>query len=204
MNGRSLPPVDEGPTAPRYDTGLINRPLDQGGLAVPDLRMLRSLCPDNWPDFSFTAHPMNLARALIPVCLAASTLPGQAQSLFKCVQDGKTTYQAQPCPEVAKQATVRAPAPPPAAPGSGADRSEVDRVIEFMSTYRSCADAVTIWREEMAKPYEAWRSRNAAIVSRIENDSQLHARYLQRVEAKRSGKASMCRPVGLELRGVKQ
>lgn len=150
----------------------------------------------------FAVKPMNLPRAFLFACIALAPCGASAQTLFKCVHEGKTTYQAQPCPELAQQGTIKAQAVPPAA--AGKDAEQVESVMEFMSTYRSCADAVTIWREEMAKPYEAWRSRNAAIVSRIENDSQLHARYLQRVEAKRSGKASMCRPVGLELRGVKQ
>lgn len=138
--------------------------------------------------------------ALLLAAFALSNPAVQAQTMFKCVQDGKTVYQAQACPEAATQATLKAQSGP-AAPGSAAD---VDRLIEFMSSYRACADAVTVWRQEMAGPYEVWRKRNATAVSRIENDRQLSARLAQRVEAKRNGKASMCRPVGLELRGVKE
>lgn len=142
---------------------------------------------------------MKLPFALLSLAMAVATLNVEAQTMFKCVQDGKTIYQAQPCPEAAKQEALKPQAAPPVAVGA-----DVDQMIEFMSTYRACADGVSIWREEMAKPYEAWRSRNAAMVSRIESDSQLRSRYLQRVEAKRNGKAGMCRPIALELRGVKQ
>jgi hypothetical protein len=77
-------------------------------------------------------------------------------------------------------------------------------MIEFMSAYRACADGIMIWREEMAGPYETWRKRNAVMVSRIENDKELRTRYEQRTDAKRNGKAGMCRDVALELRGVKR
>jgi hypothetical protein len=148
----------------------------------------------------FGLPPMKRSFAVLAATVALAAPWVQAQTMFKCVQDGKTVYQAQACPEAATQATLKAQAAPAAA-GSSAD---VERLIEFMSTYRACADAVTMWRQEMAQPYEAWRKRNAAAVSRIENDRQLSARLAQRVEAKRNGKAGMCRPVGLELRGVKE
>ena len=142
---------------------------------------------------------MKLTAALLLVIAALATTAAEAQTMFKCVQDGKTVYQAQPCPETAKQDTLKTQVAPSAAAGG-----DVDSMIEFMSTYRACADAITVWREEMAGPYERWRSRNSAMVSRIEDDKQLRARYQQRVEDKRNGKAGMCRSVALELRGVKQ
>lgn len=141
---------------------------------------------------------MKFPAALLFAIAGLAAPAAQAQSMFKCVQDGKTVYQAQPCPEAAKQDTLKVQATPATAPSA-----DVDKTIEFMSTHRACADAITIWREEMAGPYEAWRKRNAGVVSRIENDRQLRTRYEQRVAAKRNGKAGMCRDVGLELRGVK-
>ena len=128
-----------------------------------------------------------------------------AQTMFKCVQGENTVYQAEPCPETAKQDKLKAPPPPPPSAGKsgGAGSADVDRMIEFMSTYRACADGVSIWGQEMAAPYKEWRTRNAAMVSRIESDRQLQTRFKQRVEAKRNGKASMCRDVALELRGKK-
>jgi hypothetical protein len=74
-------------------------------------------------------------------------------------------------------------------------------MIEVMSSHRACADGLQIWRQEMTAPYEAWRSRNAAMVSRIENDKQLQALYQQRVDAKRNGTARMCRDAAIEFQG---
>jgi hypothetical protein len=142
---------------------------------------------------------MNLRIAFLSAIAVFATTTTAAQTMFKCVQDGRTVYQAQPCPETAKQDTLKTAVTPPT--GASAD---IDSTIEFMSTYRACADAITVWGQEMAGPYEAWRSRNSAMVSRVENDRQLRASYQQRVDAKRNGKARMCRDVALELRGVKQ
>jgi Domain of unknown function (DUF4124) len=142
---------------------------------------------------------MTFPAALLSVFAIFATPAAEAQSLFKCVQDGKTVYQAQPCPEAARQDTLRVQAASPAA-----SSPDIDRMIEFMSAYRACADGIMIWREEMAGPYETWRKRNAVMVSRIENDKELRTRYEQRTDAKRNGKAGMCRDVALELRGVKR
>jgi hypothetical protein len=135
-----------------------------------------------------------------------------AQGLFKCIQDGKTAYQDEPCATSAKQATLQYSRPAPAASaatsaslaGAPAGNSHaVDRMVEFVSTYQACAAAVQIWRQEMTGPYQDWRSRNLAAVTQIEKDPLLQARFQQLVAAKRNGKASMCRDVALELRGVK-
>lgn len=142
---------------------------------------------------------MKFQTALFLAIAALSAAGAQAQTMFKCVQEGKTVYQAQPCPESAKENTLKVQVAPPAPANA-----DVDKAIEFMSTYRACAEGAQIWRQEMSGLYEAWRGRNSAMVSRIENDKALHARYEQRIAAKRNGKASMCRPVALELRGVKQ
>ena len=144
----------------------------------------------------------HLTWIAVILCVLTVLVPtgAAAQTTYKCVQDGKTVYQAEPCPATAKQDTLKSQGGAPAA----AKGAEVDRMIEFMSTYRACADGVKIWGQEMAGPYEEWRSRNSTMVSRIENDRQLQALYQQRVDDKRNGKAGMCRDVALELRGKKQ
>ena len=142
------------------------------------------------------------ARALLPLLAVVATLfspASSAQTLYKCQQEGKTVYQGQPCPADAKQDTLRAKATSVDA-GRAAD---LDRTIDFMATYRVCADAVQVWGQEMAAPYADWRTRNAKMVSRVENDKQLQTRYEASVEAKRKGKPGMCRDVALELRGQK-
>jgi hypothetical protein len=143
---------------------------------------------------------MNTTTAFLAMLAVLVPTGAVAQTMYKCVQGGKTVYQAEPCPSTAKQDTLKSLGGALRAPAG----SEVDRLIEFMSTYRACADGIKIWGEEMAGPYEQWRSRNLAMVSRIENDRQLQALYRQRVDAKRNGKAGMCREVALELRGQKQ
>lgn len=163
-----------------------------------------------WPSFkarpvrpsafqAIHAYTMNFQAALFLAIATLYVAGAHAQGMFKCVQDGKTVYQAQPCPEAAKQDSLKVQVAPPAPTGA-----DVDKTIEFMSTYRACAEGSQFWRQEVSELYEGWRGRNSAMVSRIENDKALRARYEQRTAAKRSGKASMCRPVALELRGVKQ
>lgn len=149
---------------------------------------------------------MKTTTAILAAMAILAPTGAFAQTMFKCVQGENTVYQAEPCPETARQDKLKAPPPPPPGAGKsggGGGNADVDRTIEFMSTYRVCADAVSIWGQEMAEPYKAWRTRNLAMVSRIENDRQLQTRFKQRVEAKRNGKASMCRDVALELRGKK-
>lgn len=142
---------------------------------------------------------MKKITATVAILAVFNPVAAIAQTMYKCVQDGKIAYQAEPCPASAKQDTLRLHGGAPAANGE-----EINRMIELMSTYRACADGVRIWGQEMAGPYEEWRSRNSEMVSRIENDRQLVALYQQRVDAKRNGKAGMCRDVALELRGKRQ
>lgn len=42
------------------------------------------------------------------------------------------------------------------------------------------------------------------VVARIEQDPQLQEQFQEQVYEKRSGYASMCRSVALELRGIKE
>lgn len=139
---------------------------------------------------------------LLAVLSSLIPLTASAQTMYKCVQGEQTVYQAEPCPDSAKQDKLKAQIAPPSS--SGPAGGQVDRMMDFMSTYRACADGVQIWGQEMAKPYAEWRARNLAMVTRIEKEPALKALFQKQVEAKRNGKASMCRPVALELRGVKQ
>lgn len=132
--------------------------------------------------------------ALCCLTIMTGTSAAQAQ-MYKCVDGGHTTYQAIPCSKVASQQSLRV---------QNISAKDIERTIEFMSTYQACADGMSIWRAEMSGLYGEWRNRNVAIVTRIEQDSQLREQLQERVEDKHNGKASMCRPVGLELRGVKE
>lgn len=147
------------------------------------------------------------AGGLISVCFSGSAF---AQAMYKCVQSGHTTYQATPCPQQAKQNTLDLKLKTPSAASTAATSSgpanspEVERTIEFMSTYQACAGVIKLFADEMSGPYEQWRVRNANMVARIEKDPALLAQIEKRTAVKRNGKAGICRPVGLELRGVKE
>ena len=165
-------------------------------------------------------NPMKTIPAILAVLTILTLIisgPATAQTMYKCVLDGRTIFQAEPCPANAKQDTLKSKVAAPATPTASASAAsasapnasapaapepEVKRIIEFMSSYRACADAVSIWAKEMAGPYGEWRSRNTLIVARIENERQLQTLYQQRVDAKRNGTAGMCRDVAWELRGV--
>jgi Domain of unknown function (DUF4124) len=144
---------------------------------------------------------MKIMKTLTAILIALTVIaPGiaAAQSMYKCVQDGKTVYQAEACPTTAKQDTLKSQAGAPASVAAG---TEVNRMVEFMSTYQACANGIKVWGQEMAGPYEQWRARNSAMVSRIEKDSQLQSLYQLKVVSKQNAKAGMCRDVALELRG---
>lgn len=129
-------------------------------------------------------------------CFATMTATSAAQAqMYKCVEGGHTTYQAIPCAKVATQQSLRV---------QNISAKEIERTIEFMSTYQACADGMSIWRAEMSGLYSEWRARNAAIVTRIEQDTKFREKLQERIEDKHNGMASMCRPVALELRGVKE
>jgi hypothetical protein len=50
---------------------------------------------------------MKTKNVILIVLLALAPACSMAQAMYKCVQDGKTTYQATPCPDAAKQDALR-------------------------------------------------------------------------------------------------
>lgn len=138
---------------------------------------------------------------LVAIGLAALPLAASAQTMFKCVADGKTVYQAEPCPAAAKQGTLDAPAPGPAARGdtkakageparasSGAD----DATIGTLAGYQACSEAVTEWEPTHRAAFDAWKSRNAAAVARSESDPESKRKYAERLQAGRTGTVKTC------------
>ena len=71
---------------------------------------------------------MKATTAILAVLAVVASAGAAAQTMYKCVQAGKTIYQAEPCPAAAKQDTLKSPDAAPAAAGA-----DVDRMIEFMS-----------------------------------------------------------------------
>jgi Domain of unknown function (DUF4124) len=129
-----------------------------------------------------TLRPVSLAIFLSCVAPAVG-----AQTMFKCVLQGKTVYQQDPCPEAAKQDTLKAQSASPA--GTPAD---VDSAIEVMAGYQACSDAISEWNPTHAAAFHEWKSRNAGAVARVEKDKETQRRYVERLQANRGSTVRTC------------
>jgi len=140
-------------------------------------------------------------RQILAACLAA-TLPAgaNAQTLYKCVQGGKTVYQAEKCPDDAKQQALEAPRPGPATTTPAQAAAAVNDGLEIVSGFRACADFMPQWGDMRRADYEAWRARNAELVARIENEPALQQRYRERMQAERYGTPERCAKVAALIR----
>ena len=101
--------------------------------------------------------------------LAGAAFESPAQ-LYKCVQDGKTVYQQERCPETARESTIRGADPVPerldpkaaeekAAKGTA---TEIDGLIDVISGFTICAEQVEDFATKYGPAFEDWKSRNAA------------------------------------------
>jgi hypothetical protein len=137
--------------------------------------------------------------------LACLPFTAAAQTLYKCVLQGKTVYQDAPCPETAKQDLLQAPPPGPAkapvakdaagkdaAPAKEPPPSDLDIAIDVMAGYRACADAIFEWEGAHRSAYEVWRMQNGAVVSRIESDPEAQRKYSQKIQAFQGGTVRTC------------
>ncbi len=85
---------------------------------------------------------------LLPLLLLAFVLPAGAQTLHKCVVDGKTSYSQQPC-EKGVASTVAVPVAPPPDPAAAADLKRQEREAEKLAAARRKREAKEE-REELA------------------------------------------------------
>ena len=145
-------------------------------------------------------------RTLVAACaLACLPSAAAAQTLYKCVLQGKTVYQDAPCPETAKQDLLQAPPPGPLKAATTKDPSgkdvpapkepppsDVDVAIDVMAGYRACADAIFEWEGAHRSAYETWRMQNGTLVSRVENDPQAQRKYAQKIQAFQGGTVRTC------------
>jgi hypothetical protein len=143
-----------------------------------------------------------LAAACALACLPFAAA---AQTLYKCVLQGKTVYQDAPCPETAKQDLLQAPPPGPAKAATVKDAagkdvpapkepppSDLDVAIDVMAGYRACADAIFEWEGAHRTAYEMWRMQNGAVISRIESDPEAQRKYSQKLQALQGGNVGTC------------
>ena len=148
-----------------------------------------------------------MKAALLAAALACASF-GAAGQLYKCVVQGKTAYQSEPCPESAKQDMLQAPPPGPApAPtGKAADAkpdakadarkepppSDLDTAIDVMAGYRACADAIFEWEGAHRTAYELWRMQNGSTISRVESDPEAQRKYSRKMQAFQGGNVRTC------------
>jgi hypothetical protein len=106
------------------------------------------------------------------ICAASAFIcvPGLAQAqLYKCIQDGKTVYQQEKCPETAKQSTLRAPdpTPPPAEQQKASEEKETQnndadltRIADVVAGFNICSEVQKGFREQYQGTYNEWGTRN--------------------------------------------
>ena len=143
---------------------------------------------------------MRTINSLVAVALAivAACMPAEAQTLYKCVVDGRTSYQSQPCAPRAAQSEIRAPAAPPrkeqepdaakpeeARPGARVTREELELVVETFVGYTLCAEADPGFGARLATGFEGWRERNAALLGRFNQDPEGPRLLQQRLQEER-------------------
>jgi hypothetical protein len=136
-----------------------------------------------------TAAPSSPARPLrrlaLPGLAGLALLlvqPG-AVAINKCVgKNGKVAYQDEKCPGGTSETLVKPllnPAPGAAAQDLGADDSSQDGtvlpLVSTQATYEGCAAISPGFDQRFGETYAAWRSSNAAALSRFEGT----ARYQQ-------------------------
>jgi hypothetical protein len=140
-------------------------------------------------------------RLVLAAC-AAVLVPAavDAQTMYKCVLNGKTVYQGEACPEEAKQHTLQAPKAGPTRSAAAQAAEEAETGLEIVSGFRACSDGVAEWGATNKAGYDAWRAANAALVARIENDPALQQRYRQRMQATRYGTPEMCAKIAAMIR----
>ena len=139
---------------------------------------------------------MRLPAAAL-LCLAGLALAAteaRAQ-LFKCVQDGRTVYQQEKCPDTAKQSRVREPdavVEKPLEPKAAAEKaeqqasSEVDGLVDVIAGYSVCAEKVSGFGARYSDVYEGWKMRNAAAFSRFGSNPEGASKLEQRLRAERA------------------
>jgi hypothetical protein len=141
-----------------------------------------------------------MSRAALTACtvLAGALLfgapPARAQ-LYKCIQDGRTVYQQEKCPDSARQSTVRPPdavVEKPLDPKAAAEKaeqqatSEVDGLVEVIAGYSVCVEKVSGFGARYSDVYEGWKTRNAAAFSRFGSNPTAARKLEQRLQAERA------------------
>ena len=141
-----------------------------------------------------------MRRLLAAGFAALVPFTASAQTLYKCVLNGKTVYQGEPCPEEAKQKTLEAPKAGPTKSAAAQAAEDTEEGLIIVSGYRACSDGIPEWGSMRKADYDAWRARNAPLVARIENEPALQERYREKMQATRYGTPEMCGKIAALIR----
>jgi len=135
------------------------------------------------------------AAALSLAGLALAAAPVAHAQLFKCIQDGRTVYQQEKCPDTARQSTVRPPdavVEKPLEPKAAAEKaeqqatSEIDGLVDVIAAYSVCVEKVSGFGARYGPVYEGWKTRNAAAFSRFGSNPTAAPKLEQRLQAERA------------------
>jgi len=123
-------------------------------------------------------------------------VPGLAQAqLYKCIQNGKTVYQQEPCPEAAKQSTLRAPdavAPPAEVQKAGEEKqaqandADLTRIAEVVAGFNICSEVQKGFREQYQNAYNEWGTKNREAFKKYEASPEGAARMKATTSAARA------------------
>ena len=152
---------------------------------------------------------MSYASVFVASALLCAPALAQAQ-LYKCIQDGKTVYQQEKCPESAKQTTLRGPDPVPERPlepkaaedkAAKVSASEIDGLIDVISGFTVCAEQVDDFATKYGPAFEDWKTRNAAAFGRFSANPEASGKLNARLTADRA-KPFPDTPEGRAARGA--
>jgi hypothetical protein len=155
---------------------------------------------------------MATSRLLFLLAIVAAG-PAPAQTLYKCVADGKTSYQSEPCAARARQSEIAAPRPAaapepkdePAKPGpeaAGMPAGELDLVVDTFAGYTICSEADLGFGARHAFGFDGWKERNAALLERFNRDpaaAQALQSRLQQERQRQEGDPAAARAARIEL-----
>jgi hypothetical protein len=121
--------------------------------------------------------------------------PDASAQLYKCIQDGKTVYQQEKCPETAKQSTLRGadPVPPPAEQQTASEEkqaqsadADLTRLSEVVAGFNICSEVQKGFREQYQGAYNEWGTKNRDAFKVYEANPESAARMKAATSAARA------------------
>ncbi len=150
---------------------------------------------------------MRTLHVLAVACVLAA--PDASAQLFKCLQDGKTVYQQERCPEAAKQSTLRGPdpTPPPAEQQKAAEEkqgqandADLTRIADVVAGFNICSEVQKGFREEHQATYNEWDTKNREAFKKYDSSPE----GVARMKAVTSAARAKLEGEGIEAEARKQ